>query len=48
MSTPESPLTKEQIVQFTKRIDARKTLFLDEIWQVLRERTLKASPYTGR
>lgn len=35
MNTPESPLTQEQIAQFTQRIDARKILLLDEIRQVL-------------
>jgi len=35
MNTPENPLTKEQITHFAQRIDARKSLLLDEIRQVL-------------
>lgn len=33
--TPENALTQEQITHFAQRIDARKSLLLDEIRQVL-------------
>ncbi|ABI59143.1 MULTISPECIES: TraR/DksA family transcriptional regulator [Nitrosomonas] len=35
MNTPENSLTKEQITHFAQRIDARKSLLLGEIRQVL-------------
>lgn len=35
MNTPENSLTKEQITHIAQRIDARKSLLLDEIRQVL-------------
>lgn len=35
MNTAEKPLTKEQITHFAERIDARKSLLLDEIRHVL-------------
>lgn len=35
MNAPENSLTKEQITHFAKRIDARKSLLLDEIRQGL-------------
>ena len=35
MNMPENSLTKEQITQFAERIDARKSLLLDEIRRVL-------------
>ncbi|MBV6273434.1 TraR/DksA family transcriptional regulator [Alcaligenaceae bacterium CGII-47] len=35
MTTPENMLTKEQIENFSQRIDVRKNLLLDEIRQVL-------------
>ncbi len=35
MTNPENPLTKEQVAHFAQRIDARKTLLLDEIRHVL-------------
>ena len=34
MDTTENPLTKEQIAEFAQRIDARKSLLIDEIRQV--------------
>ncbi len=35
MTNPENSLTQKQITHFTQRIDARKSLLLDEIRQVL-------------
>jgi RNA polymerase-binding transcription factor DksA len=35
MNAAENPLTKEQITHFAQRIDARKSLLLDEIRHVL-------------
>ncbi len=35
MNAPENPFTKEQIAHFAQRIDARKSLLLDEIRRVL-------------
>jgi len=35
MNAPDNSLTKEQIAQFAQRIDARKSLLLSEIRQVL-------------
>ena len=35
MNVPKNSLTKEQITHFAQRIDARKSLLLDEIRQVL-------------
>ena len=35
MNMPENALTKEQITQFAQRIDARKSLLLDDIRRVL-------------